>query len=96
MSFEKCPDKAAFIEFSVCSTLISSSVGGDGISCLMSDIQSVDTALEGSEYAFDDLDKDDLEEVGVKRKPTIEMITKPKVRPGEFDAAAVIKKVRAQ
>jgi hypothetical protein len=34
--------------------------------------------------------------VGVKRKPTIEMINKPKVRHGEFDAAAVIKKVRAQ
>ena len=39
----------------------------------------------------DDIDTD----VKRKAKPTIEIVQKTKVRGGEFDAAAVIKKVRA-
>jgi hypothetical protein len=38
LNFEKCPDKAANIQFTIFTSLISSAVSGDGISCMMSDM----------------------------------------------------------
>jgi hypothetical protein len=55
-SLEKCPDKTANMQMTMRTTLVSSNAAGsDAISCMMSDIQSVDSGPE-SEYNFGDFE----------------------------------------
>lgn len=54
---EKCPDKTAYIEFTLKSTPLSSGNGTDTVSMMSYDV-SVDSGPE-EEYNFEDLDKND-------------------------------------
>ena len=56
LSLEKCPDKTANMQMTLRTTLVSSNAAGsDAISCMISDIQSVDSGPE-SEYNFGDFE----------------------------------------
>lgn len=55
MPLEKCPDKEAYIEFTVKSTLVKEQIGSGETLSMMSDVVSVDSGPE-SEYDFNDLE----------------------------------------
>lgn len=56
ISLEKCPDKDAFIQFTMKSTLIKEQIGSGDTLSMMSDVVSVDSGPE-SEYDFNDLEE---------------------------------------
>ena len=56
MPLDKCPDKDAYIEFTMKTTLVKESIGGGDTLSMMSDVVSVDSGPE-SEYDFNDLEE---------------------------------------